>query len=77
MQMPGPDDPIDPELAAPFDRLAALTQARDATLADLRQLCDDDRLRVPPEVRNAVRGRLERVLSALCRPPVGYPTGRV
>jgi hypothetical protein len=33
----------------------------DATLADLRQLCDDDRLRVPPEVRNAVRGRLERV----------------
>jgi hypothetical protein len=59
--MPGPEDPIDPELAALFDRLAALTQAPDATLADLRQLCDDDRLRVPPEVRNAVRGRLERV----------------
>jgi hypothetical protein len=59
--MPGPEDPIDLELAALFDRLAALTQAPDATLADLRQLCDDDRLRVPPEVRNAVRGRLERV----------------
>jgi hypothetical protein len=58
---PGPEDPIDPELAALFDRLAALTQAPDASLADLRQLCEDDRLRVPPEVRNAVRGRLERV----------------
>jgi hypothetical protein len=59
--MPGPDDPINPELAALFDRLAALTQDPDAALADLRQLCDDDRLRVPPEVRNAVRGRLEKV----------------
>jgi hypothetical protein len=59
--MPGPDDPIGPGLAALFDRLAALTQAPDAALADLRQLCDDDRLRVPPEVRNAARGCLEKV----------------
>ncbi len=59
--MPGPDDPIDPELAALFDRLATLTQAPDAALGDLRQLCADDRLRVPPEVRNAVRDCLEKV----------------
>jgi len=59
--MPGPDDPIDSGLAGLFDRLAALTQASDAALADLRQLCADDRLRVPPEVRNAARGCLEKV----------------
>ena len=36
--MPGPDDPIDEDLAALFDRLAELTQAPDDTLAELRQL---------------------------------------
>ena len=59
--MPGPGDPIDSELVALFDRLAALTRDPDASQAELRELCDDDRLRVPPAVRNAARGRLEQV----------------
>jgi hypothetical protein len=60
--MPGPSDVIDEDLAALFDRLAKLTQEPDGTLADLRQLMhDDDRLRVPPTVRNAVRDRQEPV----------------
>ena len=60
--MPGPSDVIDEDLAALFDRLAKLTQEPDGTLAELRQLMhDDDRLRVPPTVRNAVRDRQEPV----------------
>ncbi len=60
--MPGPSDVIDEDLAALFDRLAKLTQEPDGTLAELRQLMhDDDRLRVPPTVRNAVRERQEPV----------------
>jgi hypothetical protein len=60
--MPEPADPIGEDLAALFDRLAKLTQAPDDTLAELRQLMrDDDRLRVPPTVRNAVRDREEPV----------------
>jgi hypothetical protein len=60
--MPAPDEPIDEDRNALFDRLAALTQAPDTTFADLRQLCqDDDRLRVPLTVHNALRGRDEAV----------------
>ena len=60
--MPGPADLIDEDLAALFDRLAKLTQEPDDTLAELRQLMgDDDRLRVPPTVRNAVRDREEPI----------------
>jgi hypothetical protein len=60
--MPGPDDRIDAELAALFDRLAELTLEPDAGLASLRELVEgDERLRVPPQVRNAVRGRLETI----------------
>ncbi len=60
--MPGPSDVIGEDLAALFDRLAKLTQEPDGTLAELRQLMhDDDRLRVPPTVRNAVRDREEPV----------------
>ena len=58
--MPEPADPIDGDLTALFDRLAALTQAPNDSFAELRQLyLDDDRLRVPPAVRNAVRQRDE------------------
>jgi hypothetical protein len=58
--MPGPDDPISRNLAALFDRLAALTQEPDGSFAELKRLCGaDDRLRVPPAVRNAVRNRDE------------------
>jgi Transglutaminase-like superfamily len=58
--MPKPSDPISGDLAALFDRLAALTQAPDDAFAELQQLCQgDDRLRVPPAVRNAVLKRDE------------------
>ena len=40
--MPGPDDPIDDELAALFDRLAELTLAPDDNLAALRLMYADD-----------------------------------
>jgi hypothetical protein len=59
--MPRPDEPIDEERQALFDRLAALTQAPDTAAADLRRLCQDERLRVPPTVRNAVRDRDEDI----------------
>jgi hypothetical protein len=58
--MPRPEDTIGSELARLFDRLAALTEAPDADHAELDRLCqDDDRLRVPPAVRNAARNRYE------------------
>jgi hypothetical protein len=54
--MPTPADPIDDDPAALFDRLAELTLAPDDNLAALRSMYEDDRLRVPATVRNAVRG---------------------
>lgn len=58
--MPTPDQPIDEEMATFFDRVAALTQRPDADFAELQQLCaNDDRLRVPAAVHNAVRKRDE------------------
>ena len=58
--MPGPATPIGDELASLFDLLAVLTQEPDATAAELRRLCnDDDRLRLPAQVRNHVRDRNE------------------
>jgi hypothetical protein len=58
--MPEPGDPISGDLATLFDRLAALTRAPDDAFAELQQLCQgDDRLRVPPAVRNAARKRDE------------------
>ncbi|MBV9382067.1 MAG: transglutaminase domain-containing protein [Streptosporangiaceae bacterium] len=57
--MPGPDRPVSDDLALLFDRLAALTQTPDAAFTELRQLCQDERLRVPSTVRNAARGRDE------------------
>jgi len=66
--MPTPDDPIGSELAALFDRLAALTHTPDASAAQLRQLCEDDRLRVPSAVRNHLRDR-DEVLTLL---PCGH-----
>lgn len=53
--MPGPDLPISASLAALFDRLAALTTEPDQSHAELGQLCQDERLRVPPKVRNHLR----------------------
>jgi transglutaminase superfamily protein len=57
--MPTPVEPIGDDLAALFDRLAELTLAPDDNLAALRLMYEDDRLRVPATVRNAVRGGWE------------------
>ena len=57
--MPEPEDTIDAGLAALFDQLTVLTQAPDTSLGDLRRLQEDERLRIPPMVRNAVLGRME------------------
>jgi hypothetical protein len=60
--MPAPDEPIDDRAAAFFDRVAALTQTPDAAFGDLRSLYqNDDRLRVPSTVHNAILGRDEPV----------------
>ena len=59
--MPKPGEPISGDLARLLDRLAALTQTPDTAFAELKQLCQDDRLRVPPTVRNAVRDREEAI----------------
>jgi hypothetical protein len=59
--MPTPDEPIGEDLAALFDRLAALTQEPDKSHAELTQLCHDERLRVPPKVRNHLRNCEETV----------------
>ncbi|MGH2562081.1 MAG: transglutaminase-like domain-containing protein [Thermomicrobiales bacterium] len=60
--MPAPDEPIQPAELALFDRLAPLTRTPDAALAELRALYEgDDRLRVPPTVRNAVLNRDEAI----------------
>ena len=59
--MPGPDLAISADLATLFDRLAALTQEPDQRHAQLSQLCQDERLRVPPKVRNHLRGCQEAI----------------
>jgi Transglutaminase-like superfamily len=59
--MPKPDEPIGPDLTALFDRLARLTRTPDQSLAELRELSEDDRLRVPPAVYSAARGRPEAI----------------
>jgi transglutaminase superfamily protein len=49
--------PIDFDLTdVPRDRF---TLDPDGSLTELRRLCQDERLRVPPAVRNAIRGRYE------------------
>jgi hypothetical protein len=60
--MPEPGDPMDAGILALFDQLAELTADPDASLAALRALqAADDRIKVPPMVRNALRGREEPV----------------
>ena len=60
--MPRPDEPIDAARLELLDRLARLAQAPDAGFAELRRTyAHDDRVRVPAEVFNAVRHRLEPV----------------
>jgi hypothetical protein len=60
--MPGPDDPIGDDLGFLFDELAEATIEPDPDR--LRKLYEDQRLRVPATVRNAIRGRDEPVWPA-------------
>ena len=60
--MPGPDESLQDDQLAFFDRLAALTHAPDASFAELRTLYEGDgRLRVPATIFNAVLNRLESI----------------
>lgn len=59
--MPAPGEPIGEDLAALFDRLAGLTMKPDEFHAELRFLCQDERLCVPPTVRNHLRNTEEAV----------------
>jgi hypothetical protein len=59
--MPTPTEPIGDDLAALFDRLAEVTLAPDDNQAELRRLYEDERLRVPTAVRNALRDREEPI----------------
>lgn len=56
------EEPIDAGRLALFDQLAALTTAPDAAFTELRaRYSGDDRLRVPPTVRNAALKRYDAV----------------
>jgi hypothetical protein len=60
--MPAPDESIEDEKLEFFDHLAALTLAPDDSFDELRErFAEDDRLRVPPTVYNAVLKREEAV----------------
>jgi hypothetical protein len=59
--MPAPEETIDEERMALFDELARFTLDPDGNADELRRLCADERLRVPPTVRNDLRHRDEPV----------------
>jgi hypothetical protein len=60
--MPPPNQPLQNDQLAFFDRLAALTRTPDSSFAELRRLYEgDDRLRVPATVFNAVLNRPEAI----------------
>jgi hypothetical protein len=60
--MPKPDEAIDDERVALFDRLATLTRDPDTPLSELTGIyLNDDRLRVPDSVFNAVLNRVDPV----------------
>jgi hypothetical protein len=62
--IPEPEDEIGPDLTALFDELATTT-ADPATAAEVRsRYATDERLRVPDQVRNAVRQAAEPVIPA-------------
>jgi hypothetical protein len=60
--MPRPGQQLDAEQLTFFDRLAALTAAPDASFARLRTVYEeDDRVRVPATVFNALLNRPEPI----------------
>ena len=56
---------LDGEKGALFDRAAALTLAGDGALAEVTAIYEDDRLRVPPVVFNALRNASETIAVSL------------
>ena len=60
--MPKPEEQIDDDRNALYDRLAALTHDPEADFAELRRLCrEDERIRVPSAVYNALHDRAEPI----------------
>ena len=60
--MPKPEEQIDDDRNALYDRLAALTHDPEADFAELRRLYrEDDRVRVPSAVYNELRDRAEPI----------------
>lgn len=60
--MPRPEQPLDEQRIAYFDRLATLTREPDASYAELRRRFDeDDGVSVPGTVYNAVLNRVEEI----------------
>lgn len=65
--MPRPDEPLAPDRSALFDRLAALTRDPDASLAEIATFYEEDeRLRVPAVVFNALLDRVEPLEGSKC-----------
>ncbi|HEY5778342.1 MAG TPA: hypothetical protein VIT00_06360, partial [Terrimicrobiaceae bacterium] len=61
---PQPDQVLNDEQLAFFDRLAAITREPDQSFEELRRLYEeDDRVRVPQTVFNAILNRPERSLT--------------
>ena len=66
---PQPDESIDEDRLAFFDRLALHSQEPDASFDELRQLYDaDERVRVPATVFNAVTNRMESIRECVPNP---------
>ena len=55
------DEPLDAASLALFDRIAELTRAPDASVAELQEVYSDETLRVPAVVWNAVLNREDRL----------------
>lgn len=70
MQM-GDDGLLDGGKGALLDRAAAATLAGDGALAEVRALYEDDRLRVPPVVFNALRQAPEAIAAQALSEPSG------
>jgi len=59
---PRPNEPLDDNQLAFFDKLVALTRAPDTAFTELRGLyADDERLRAPATVFNALLNRSEAI----------------
>jgi hypothetical protein len=59
--MPRPDEQLGEKRRAFFDRPAEVTRVPDPSFAELRELYNDDGLRVPSTVFNALRNRPEAI----------------